>query len=636
MRSLIAAFAGLLLLAGPAAADAPPAGSVWTEATFPSQDGTRLHADVFRPAAPAGRPVRLPVMLVVTPYLSPPETDGGPPVLRWYRTLYERAIARGYAVAQVSLRGSGKSAGCGDFGGPREQSDVAAAIEWAAGQPWSTGAVGMAGHSYDGYAAMVGLAQRAAALRAVVVMGPAVDLYRGVFMNGVGYVQSPATASYYQGLSLLNPAAGRDPACAAAVVGPSRDRDHATAFWRARDVSARAAGATVPTFWAHGFLDGRDDFSAVRPDNFLDVWSKLEGPRRAWFGQFPHVVPGERNTWDEPEPVGRDDFVDQAIAWLDAHVKGDGRAAGTVLVQEGATGGWREEPTWPPASSGSAVLELAPGVYADGPGNKAEHDAGERCATGVRARCNPGSRTGRGTWTFSRPLSRALHLAGAPRLEVGVSGGSRVVALVYDVDEENRATLLTRGAALTGPAEEAKLAFDLYPQDWRIEAGHRIAVLLSGSDDFYFEPGDSGEQVEVVGGRLTLPLVPGSGRPAAGDPSRAVVERTTFGVEPGDERELRLRSAGARPSRPRLTRTCLRPGRLRVRLRGEADAVVFALGRRRVAVDRRPPFRRTIARRLLARTPARRLRAVVRRAGTRTVVTRSLPRCGLGARRRSL
>ena len=195
MRPLAAALLASLALAAPAAADAPPAGSTWSEATFSSADGTRLHADVFRPAA--AEAARVPVMLVVTPYLGTPSPEGPPVVLRWYRALYERAIGRGFAVAQVSLRGTGASAGCGDFGGPREQEDVAAAIDWAAREPWSSGAVTMAGHSFDGYAALAGVVQRPGALRAVVVMAPAVDLYRGVFMNGVRYLQSPAVAGYY-------------------------------------------------------------------------------------------------------------------------------------------------------------------------------------------------------------------------------------------------------------------------------------------------------------------------------------------------------------------------------------------------------------------------------------------------------
>lgn len=597
------------LAAGPAGADEPPAGSVWSEAQLESRDGTRLHADVFRPAVLApGK--RSPVMLVVSPYLGLPssESTGPPKVLRWYRRLYEEAIARGYTVAQVSLRGTAASHGCEDLGGPGEQGDVAAAVDWAATQPWSTGAVAMAGHSYDGYAAVIALSQRSPSLAATVLMGPAIDLYRGAYMNGVSYLQGRVVGSYYQGFALIPPPdltqapgvlGGRDFSCSPEVLAGSQSADGSTAFWRERDMSERAAGSRVPVFWAHGFLDGRDDYSAVRPSNFLDLWRTLGGPRRAWFGQFPHVVPGEENTWNEPEPVGRDGFTDEALDWLDAHVKDEAHArarverAPVVAVQEGSRGEWREWADWPPRDGRAHSLPLLPGTYTDAAGNKAEQgdDPGGGCDDGVRARCNPLSRAGQGTWTFSGPLAEDVHLAGTPRLRarLEVEAPAQVVAIVYDVDASSRATLLTRGAASVGAT--GWVDFELYPQDWRLRTGHRVGVLLAGSDDFYFNPGTSETTVRVEGGSLSLPLVePPRGAGIGGSPSRAVLERTSFPVEPAlvAERATALGApAGARPS----LRMKVKPRRVRARRRVALTVVVHSGGRRvgggRVRIGRR-------------------------------------------------
>src|SRR5688572_17006525 len=174
-------------------------------------------------------------MLVVSPYLGLPTPDdpGPPKVLDWYRRLYETAIARRHAVVQVSLRGTGASQGCEDFGGPGEQGDVAAAVDWAAAQPWSSGRVGMIGHSYDGYTATIALAQRSDALAAVVLLAPAIDLYRGAYMNGVGYLQTPVVSAYYQGFALIPPGpdagqaasalTGRDLSCSAETVAESQN-----------------------------------------------------------------------------------------------------------------------------------------------------------------------------------------------------------------------------------------------------------------------------------------------------------------------------------------------------------------------------------------------------------------------------
>jgi hypothetical protein len=586
-RRLAAAAAALVFCLGlpaPAALGShPPAGSTWSEAYFPSRDGTSLHADVFRPDG-LPQSARTPAMLVVSPYLGLPAAADPeqPRVLDRYRRLYEGAISRGYTVVQVNLRGTGASGGCTDFGGPGDRGDVAAAIGWTATQPWSTGRVGMAGHSYDGFAAVAGMAERPDALAAAVVMAPAVDLYRGVYMNGVPYLQSPVVGSYYQGLGLIPPlgdlsqvvngTGGRDPSCASEVAGESRNPDASSAYWRERDLTPRVAGSRVPVLWTHGFLDGRDDYSSVRPDNFLSVWTRLAGPRRAWFGQFPHVVPGELNTWNEPEPLGRDGFVGEALDWLDAYVRRDAAAtarvtrAPAVAVQEGARGDWLSEAKWPPPPIGTAELELAPGSYADAPGNKAEQgeEPGGGCATGVHARCNPMSRTGQGSWTFSPPLSADVRIAGVARLRARLDGppAARLIALVYDVDRADRASLLTRGATLIG--SDGSVEFGLYPQDWVLRAGHRVGVLLSGSDDFYFEPGTTEATVAVTGGALTVPLAPAPGPKLAGGASRAVAERTSFPVEPATVAE-RTRALELPPAARERIVLRVRPSRVKAR-----------------------------------------------------------------------
>ena len=571
--------AALLAWAPVAQADRLPAGSSWSEAYLTSRDGTRLHADVFRPAT-AAADARTPVMLVVSPYLGlvTPEDPGPPKVLDWYRAIYEEAIARGYSVVQVSFRGTGASQGCSDFGGPGEQGDVATAIDWAAGQPWSTGRVGMLGHSYDGFAGVIALSQRPGALAAAVLAAPAVDLYRGIYMNGVAYAQGRGVTPYYQAFALIPPLTGgpdgtagaitgRDLSCAARLVRESQNGDPSRPFWRDRDFTARASGSDVPVLWSHGFLDGRDDFSATRPDNFLGVWRTLTGPRRAWFGQFPHLVPGANNSWNEPEPVGRDGFPAEALDWLDAYVKQDAgaltrtQAAPPVLVQDGSAGTWRGEQQWPAPGARPRSMALVAGTYSDSAGNKAEQGDGPGgSCTGLHARCNPNSRTGQGAWTFSQPLGADVRLAGVTRIALSLTGppSAQAVAIVYDVDPQNRAALLTRGASVVGA--DGRAEFDLYPQDWRLRAGHRVGVLITGSDDIYFTPGTTGAQVRVDGGTLTLPLAtdPQDG-PLEGGPSRAVAERTTFPVDP--------RAVGASLSVLRLPAAAQPRLKLRVRPR---------------------------------------------------------------------
>src|SRR4051812_18854679 len=177
------------LFAAPVAGAAPvPPGANWTQATIDSADGVKLHADILRPAGvPAGK--KVPVILSIGPYFNHSGQTGpaGPAENTSYDPLGPvsgpsdrffdfvngaKLMKRGYAYVMVDLRGFGGSSGCLDWGGPGEQSDVVAAVRWAASQSWSTGKVGMYGKSYDGVTGLIGVDHRPAGLAAVVAQEP--------------------------------------------------------------------------------------------------------------------------------------------------------------------------------------------------------------------------------------------------------------------------------------------------------------------------------------------------------------------------------------------------------------------------------------------------------------------------------
>src|SRR4051794_27971048 len=69
MRTLLALAAAALLFPAAANADVPPPGSKWTQAYITEADGTKLHADVLRPAnLPAN--AKTPVILSIGPYFN--------------------------------------------------------------------------------------------------------------------------------------------------------------------------------------------------------------------------------------------------------------------------------------------------------------------------------------------------------------------------------------------------------------------------------------------------------------------------------------------------------------------------------------------------------------------------------------
>ena len=121
-----------------------------------TRDGVRLDADVYRPDAVGPWPVLLLRLTcgrrtAMTGHYAHP---------RWY-------AARGYVVVVQDVRGRGTSEGrFRPFEAERE--DGADAVAWAASLPGSNGTVGMYGSGYAGMAQLLALAERPAALRALV------------------------------------------------------------------------------------------------------------------------------------------------------------------------------------------------------------------------------------------------------------------------------------------------------------------------------------------------------------------------------------------------------------------------------------------------------------------------------------
>jgi uncharacterized protein len=216
----------VLALAPAARADAPPPGSTWSQATITEPDGTKLHADVLRPSnLPAD--AKTPVIVSVGPYfnhsgqtgpLGPVEgtpydpTGTAGPSSRFYDFVNgARLMERGYTFVMVDLRGFGGSTGCLDWGGPGEQADVKAAVEWAATRPWSTGHVGMYGKSYDGVTGLMGVASKPAGLDAVVSQKPVYDMYRYLYSNRVRFENSLLTPALYTAIDLTPGSIQDDP-----------------------------------------------------------------------------------------------------------------------------------------------------------------------------------------------------------------------------------------------------------------------------------------------------------------------------------------------------------------------------------------------------------------------------------------
>ncbi|HEX8087156.1 MAG TPA: CocE/NonD family hydrolase [Solirubrobacteraceae bacterium] len=556
----------LLVLALPAvAAAAEPEGSVWTEDYIDTEErsdgGPTLHADIMRPEGMADD-VKTPVIMVVSPYTN---HSGGPldpdpaerPSSRFNDFVEEaKLMERGYTYVIVDLRGTGGSDGCNDWGGPGEQADVKEAVEWAARQEWSNGRVGLYGKSYDGWTGLMALAQRPEGLAAVVSQEPVVDGYRYLYMNRVPFSNRLSTPALFQvidaqpGHPLDDPqyqysSLPKDPACYEANVADQQNPDPNSDFWKPRNLVDAVKGNTTPTFMMAGFLEDN-----TKPDHVWALWNNLAGTEnRGLFGQWDHVRGTDRGAEDGDEEfagkhlIGRAGFAQEAARFFDRHVKGLPPAEAPThldpkIVVQSNDGGYRSEQQWPPADAVKLRSALIGGSYVDDGGNN---------GTGTED-------SGDGLWTFSPPLGHTVHMAGAPVIDLVATtsdADANLVADVYDVSPDQQATLVSRGAYLI--PGNGRHVFELYAEDWRFEAGHRIGVLLTDSNAEWFDHQPSDAEVTVGPASIDLPFLPA---PRANDLEgkrslklREYLIEAPFPVDAGTVAE-RTASSFAVPARP--------------------------------------------------------------------------------------
>ncbi|MEC3915870.1 CocE/NonD family hydrolase [Nocardia sp. CDC160] len=495
------ALIGVLLVVGAVAVPgraAAEAAYQWHEEFITSADGTRLHADVLRPVGLADD-VRTPVIMTVSPYrahlmrLSEPRPKGGPSTDDLPVSTFLQA---GYTYVIVDLRGFGGSNGCPDFGGAGERSDVKAAVEWAAGQPWSTGKVGLNGVSYEAWTGLMGLAEKPAGLAAVASFEPVVDPNAYLYMQGIAWKFSlkpisengfrPGDFAGFEHLLIASTppyptdsdeykanASSIDPACYSHYLAETSNHDANSAWWRDRDLVERLRGNTIPLFLGQGFVDYN-----TKADRVFQLWNSLgPGEHKAWFGQWGHQ--------DCTEKCGAPQFTSELLGFFDKHVAGkDVTVPGPRVTVGQFDGRWRSEAAWPPADSRAFDIDLRPGRY---------NDRG----------LIPGS--DREIWTVSQPLEQDQHISGTATATLDLDGPATasVTVEVYDIAPDNRATVITRGIAPVTPTAQVRLL----GQDWPLAAGHRLGIRVTDVVDDVWAHSPAFAPVTVTAAQLHLPLL---------------------------------------------------------------------------------------------------------------------------------
>ncbi len=458
------------------------------EVRIPAGGGSTLAADLFQPAGPGPWPV----LVTVLPY----RRDAVAGAALW--PLLRSFAARGYASLLVDPRGMGSSDGPArpPFD-PAEADDGVAAVAWAASQPWCTGAVGVWGFSYGALIALRAAARPISNVRAVVALMPLLDPERDFVHPGGAAGCLNAHGTWALGTltnALLPPLhAHHDPAeqqrwrQRLANLEPYLLDLHrhppGHPVWRARAVDGESID--VPVLCVGGT---RDMFA----DATLRLYESLRGPRKLLLGPWSHSLPSDA-------PVHPVDLAAIATRWWDRWLRDEPNGVETeppvtVYVHNG---GWVDlEGFVPPTDSAQRDPDVSsraddPTVGPRGGLWGIPHGSGDpvdQHTDDLRSVTFTGS-----------PLAEPVLLLGRPEVIVAGAGDQLVVKLA-DVDPHGRSHLISGGltGGRLGPVR-------LDPAAYRVPAGHRLRIVVSGGSFPRVWPAAAGVQARAV--TLGLPRV---------------------------------------------------------------------------------------------------------------------------------
>ncbi|WP_301174540.1 Xaa-Pro dipeptidyl-peptidase, partial [Actinomadura geliboluensis] len=439
---------------------------------------------------------------------------------------------------------------------------------------WTTGRTGMIGKSYDGTLANGVAATGVEGLETIVPISAISSWYGYSRMNGVKYWtdEQPWLASYVD----TDPPAK----CAEVNAGLDEGEDDATgnynAYWKTADYRdgtiARASRVRASIFAAHGVNDLN-----VKDDQFAEWWNALARrgvQRKVWLSQRGHVDPFDtrRDAWVTtlhrwfdhelqkiPNGIMREPRADIEIGpdqWITQR-DWPSRDARDIVLRPGANGVLGLERA---AKGATAAFTDAPGPRGDGLSESAMV-ADPTAAQPYRAAF------------VSAPLPRTGRLSGTPEARLRIKldkPTANLTALLVDYGEDTRVNYLGAGSGIrtlgtedchgeSTPADDAcyrqtevttvtspvnvvargwldaqnahslsrpkplepgryhTVRWETLSQEYLLKKGHRLALVLAGTDADYNTETPTGAQVTVDlrGSSISIPVVAAEDDPAA-------------------------------------------------------------------------------------------------------------------------
>lgn len=428
---------------------------------------------------------------------------------------------------------------------------------------WTNGKTGMIGKSWDGTIANGVAATGVKGLKTIVPISSISSWYDYYFAQG-----APLYDSGPDWLSDAVESPDAQAKCAAVqqklVDGAPRNGDW-TPLWTERDYVKDASKVKASVFLVHGMQDLN-----VRTKNFGQWWDALAKngvERKIWLSQTGHV---------DPFDYRRADFVDTLHRWFDHELLGydNGIDRQPMADVERHPDQWVTSATWPPSGTAKTTLHPAQGTQAGvgtlglrtGSGTETFTDNPQESETDWAAAIDTSTSDKAGFVTA--PLTKDLRLSGSSKVTVtatpttstahlsavlvdvgpdtirdyadsaegittltnrtcwgeSTAGDSacflatqaKTKAVDYNVVSRGWADLghyasATKGVPLT-PGKAYTITLDLAATDHVVAAGHRLALIVAGTDKDLIDPPSTTPTLALDLSRTSaqLPLVGGA------------------------------------------------------------------------------------------------------------------------------
>lgn len=285
--------------------------------------------------------------------------------------LISNFVPQGYAVAQISVLGSGKSNHCFDMFGLAEQLGVSQAVEWLGDQEWSNGNVGLIGRSYDGSTPWMAAAHSGpdSALKTIVPisglsgLGDLVQwngamearglLFHNVVYGTFGLGEGQEMATFARHTATCPDWLTATPWGAASYLTGDDVVDVDGTYWEERHfIPGTLANYEGSVYMTHGLIDDNVDPHAgwIAQDLLTQNGNDVRGMWGQWGHNYPDRV-------SEHAHNARMDWAQDLLEWFDHYLMEAGPAPALHNEVELVDGRWVVTDGLRP--SNEVVLELA-------------------------------------------------------------------------------------------------------------------------------------------------------------------------------------------------------------------------------------------------------------------------------------